>query len=102
MKHTPAPWHMMETEPGIEAEMDVFVVTPRYAGGTGLIARVVNADDATLIASAPDLLAALQAIADANAAKDAYQDNGWRLAHEKFAAFARAAIAAATGRDGRP
>ena len=60
MKHTPAPWHMMETEPGIEAEMDVFVVTPRYAGGTSLIARVVNADDAPIIAAAPALLEALQ------------------------------------------
>ena len=57
--HTPGPWHMVETEPGIAAEMDVFVTTPRYAGGTALIARVVDADDAALIAAAPDLLAVL-------------------------------------------
>ena len=60
--HTPGPWHMMETEPGIVAEMDVFVTTPRWAGGTGLIARVMNADDALLIKAAPDLLEALQTI----------------------------------------
>ena len=61
-RHTPAPWHMMETEPGIDAEMDVFVTTPRYAGGKGLIARVMHADDALLIKAAPDLLEALQII----------------------------------------
>lgn len=60
MQHTPGPWHLVETEPGIDAEMDVFVTTPRYAGGTGLIARVINAEDARLIAAAPDLLKVAQ------------------------------------------
>jgi hypothetical protein len=86
MKHTPGPWHMVETEPGIDAEIDVFVETPRYAGGTGLIARVMNADDALLIAAAPDLLAALQTIA-------ASTSSGGTLNR-----IALAAIAAATGR----
>ena len=62
-KHTPAPWHLVETESGIDAEMDVFVTTPRYAGGTALIARVTNADDALLIAAAPNLLKGMKRIA---------------------------------------
>lgn len=87
--HTPSPWHMVETEPGIDAEMDVFVTTPRWAGGTGLIARVVHAEDAALIAAAPDLLAALKAIAHDEAAMQGF--------HEEFRAFVRATISAATG-----
>ena len=86
-QHTPGPWHLVETEPGIDAEMDVFVTTPRYAGGTGLIARVMNADDAQLISAAPDLLRELQILAD-------YAErSGARVG------AARAAIAKATGKD---
>lgn len=77
MNHTPGPWHLVETEPGIDAEMDVFVTVPRYAGGTALVARVMHADDALVIAAAPELLAALQMVAriwshdqTANAAPD--------------------------------
>jgi len=66
INHTPSPWHLMETEPGIDADMDVFTTTPRYAGGKGLIARVVDADDAVLIAAAPDLLEALQNMVEAH------------------------------------
>jgi hypothetical protein len=66
INHTQGPWHLMETEPGIDAEIDVFVTTPRWAGGTGLIARVMNADDALLIAAAPDLLEALQNMVEAH------------------------------------
>jgi hypothetical protein len=54
--------------------------------------------NARLISAAPDLLAALHAIADAGeSAANSYPGDGWRLAHEKFAAFARAAISKATG-----
>ena len=58
--HTLGPWHFVETEPGIDAEMDVFTVTPRYAGGTALVARIMHADDAVVIAAVPDMLAALK------------------------------------------
>ena len=85
--HTPGPWHMMETEPGIDAEMDVFTTTPRWAGGKGLIARVVHADDALLITAAPDLLEALQTIMAEVAGCE--RDAKWETA--------RAAIAKATG-----
>lgn len=88
-KHTPGPWHLMETEPGIVAEMDVFVTTPRWAGGIGLIARVMNADDAVLIAAAPDLLAVLKAVADDGVAMRGF--------HEQFRAEIHAVIAKATG-----
>jgi hypothetical protein len=87
IKHTPSPWHLMETEPGIDAEMDVFVTTPRYAGGIGLIARVINADDAMLIAAAPDLLEALQTIMASVAGCE--REAKWESA--------RAAISKATG-----
>lgn len=52
--------------------------------------------NARLAAAAPDLLAALQQIAQSDAAAHSYPGDGWRLAHEKFAAFARAAIARAS------
>lgn len=83
--HTPGPWHLIETEPGIDADMDVFVTTPRYAGGKGLIARVVDADDAVLISAAPAMLEALQRIADSTS-------EGGNLNR-----IARVAIAAAIG-----
>lgn len=57
---TPGPWHLTETEPGIDADMDIFTMAPRYAGGTALVARVMHADDALVIAAAPDMLAALK------------------------------------------
>lgn len=84
MNHTPGPWHMVETEPGIEAEMDVFVTMPRWAGGTGLIARVMDADDAALIACAPEMLKALQRITHP-------------MADDDDLAFALDVIARATG-----
>lgn len=87
MSHTPKPWHLMETEPGIQAEMDVFVTTPRWAGGIGLIARVIDADDAQLIAAAPDLLEALQTIMASVAGCE--RNAKWEAA--------RAAISKATG-----
>ena len=90
INHTPSPWHLMETEPGIEAEMDVFVTTPRYAGGKGLIARVVDADDARLIAAAPDLLKALiELVDDLGTPEDGIQADLMKAA--------RAAISKATG-----
>ena len=89
--HTPGPWHMMETEPGIDAEMDVFVTTPRYAGGKALIARVIDADDATLIAAAPYMFEALQTIV-ANAAS-VQMDPQWAVR------VARAAMNKAKGEE---
>jgi hypothetical protein len=74
INHTPSPWHLIKTEPGIDADMDVFTTTPRYAGGKGLIARVVNADDTMLIAAAPDLLKALiELVDDLGAPEDGIQ-----------------------------
>lgn len=93
MQHTPGPWHLVETEPGIDAEMDVFVTTPRYAGGTGLIARVINADDAQLIAAAPDLLDALQALMNATLPGMPVDPVRVAAAHKQ----ARSSIAKATG-----
>jgi hypothetical protein len=89
INHTPSPWHLMETEPGIDADMDVFTTTPRYAGGKGLIARVVDADDAVLIAAAPDLLEALRVIVANASSVQMYPQ--WAVD------VARAAISKATG-----
>ena len=83
---------MVETEPGIDAEMDVFVTTPRWAGGTGLIARVMNAEDALLIAAAPEMLAALQMVD-----RIWSRDQTANLAPESPLAKVRAAIAKTTG-----
>jgi hypothetical protein len=89
INHTPSPWHLIKTEPGIDADMDVFTTTPRYAGGKGLIARVVNADDTMLIAAAPDLLKALiELVDDLGAPEDGIQADLMKSA--------RAAIAKAT------
>lgn len=93
--HTPGPWHLVETEPGIDAEMDVFVTVPRYAGGTALVARVMHADDALVIAAAPELLAALQA-ADKWVAMY-HTLPGHEAASENMSRVIRAAIAQATG-----
>ena len=93
MHHTPGPWHLVETEPGIAAEMDVFVTTPRWAGGTALIARVINADDAQLISAAPELLIALQALMNASLPGMPIDPVWIASAHKQ----ARAAIVKATG-----
>jgi hypothetical protein len=64
----------------------------------GTVILTFTAKQIPTIAAAPDLLAALHAIADAGeSAANSYPGDGWRLAHEKFAAFARAAISKATG-----
>lgn len=90
-KHTPGPWTVTEVGPA-----------PRYmiAGAATSVAMTYGQSgqqaDARLIAAAPELLAALQAIADAEG--DATADradvrDGWRLAHAKLCGYARAAIA---------
>ena len=95
--YTPGPWHITETEPGIDADMDVWTTTPRYAGGKGLIARVIEADDARLIAAAPEMLDALQALETmalrtAKAFPNAPGVGDWKQA----ALVARAALAKAS------
>ena len=92
INHTPSPWHLMETEPGIDADMDVFTTTPRYAGGKRLIARVVDGDDALLIAAAPDLITALSELVNYYGVLPNV-DNGL----DERLTNARAAISKATG-----
>jgi len=97
INHTPSPWHLMETEPGIDADMDVFTTTPRYAGGKGLIARVVDADDARLIAAAPDLLKALIELVDDLGTPGEFLDPNEDGIQADLMKAARAAISKATG-----
>lgn len=83
--HTPGSWKIIETEPGIAADMDV-------VADTGLIARVIAADDAVLIAAAPDLLAALCALLR-DCEHLGFEGKNTASVKQR----ARAAIAAATG-----
>lgn len=75
-KHTTGPW---KTGDGYSAHK-----TTVFTGRSVLIARAESEDDARLISSAPDLLAALQAFMD---------DANTR----EVRAMARSAIAKATG-----
>ena len=87
-QHTPGPWSLQPI--GDETECNIL------GAGRELIATVSD-NDAPIIAAAPDLLAALQAIADAGPDEGCKMGDGWRAAHDKFTSFARAAIAKARG-----
>lgn len=91
-KHTPGPWHI--------ARFDATTVEIRSERGL-IVAEVGNTsteDDANarLIAAAPELLSALQRIADRNLTYLSGKVMGDQISYEDVAA-ARAAIAKATG-----
>lgn len=95
MKHSPGKWEpefVGHGGPG-DNPVEFWEVT----NGHARIAENMTEADARLIAAAPELLAALQAIADAESAGSAYPGDGWRLAHEKLCGYARAAIAKIKG-----
>jgi len=89
-KHTPGPWTFIES--------DDARIPDRIIGANGapvVSGSIVGRDDAALIASAPDLLAALEA-ADAWVAM--YHDEpGHDAASRCMTKVIRAAIAKATG-----
>jgi hypothetical protein len=92
LKHTPGPWNT--TGNGLVYSVDEVVADATF----GCMNGETTIANARLIASAPDLLAALQEIAAAGYdSAHSYPGAGWLIAHEKFAAFARAAISKATG-----
>jgi len=78
-QHTPGPWQVCDYELGLKA-----ISTPNIKH---YIATEIDAADARLIAAAPDLLAALQSIAEI----------GPSLDFVGVREFALAAIAQATG-----
>jgi len=95
-QHTPTPWHVAKDDPtaifnsmgGYITRIDGNAVQTRAAieGNTAFIVRACNAHD--------ELVAALQAIADSHQTADTYTErDGWEKAHDKFVAFARAALA---------
>jgi hypothetical protein len=89
--HTPGPWR---TSKGRQGDMRV---VQAYAP-IGFIAKACNANDATLIASAPDLLAALGELIAEWDYRHADEDHrtGYTL-DTNGVRMARAAIARATG-----
>ena len=100
-KHTPGPWAKIQA-------IDITAADIRTVSGT-TVATAYGHDlettkaNTALIASSPDLLAALEQIAEACELikedvghKDPFRD-GWGQAHAKLGAFARAAIAKAKG-----
>lgn len=84
-KHTPGPWEIIggnvysrETKPG------------RAAHVSALICRNPTDDDANLIAAAPELLTALEALAQRYRGSVALNDEHAALAEQAFAAIAKA------------
>ena len=87
-KHTPGPWAIRETATHIAViGANNEALFHEYKGNTGV------KEDARLIAAAPDLLNALQAIVKSLADQD---DEGM-IEHAQQMIDARAAIAKATG-----
>lgn len=101
-KHTPGPWLATGWE------NTVVNIPDTHHGGhlticvypaSGQAPRSEAVANARLIAAAPDMLEALKAIAEAcEANADSAMGEGWIKAHEKFGAFAHAALAKATGK----
>ena len=84
MAHTPGPWRV--------GDAGCSVFGPKKSDGSlpAVIATKVRPGNATLIAAAPDLLAALEAI-------ERGLTNGQKERGETFQSIARAAIAKAKG-----
>ena len=95
--HTPGPWRVGGKTPDrTDAYFPESVrdITAYLGGGvTMVIAREVEADDARLIAAAPELLAALQWIAAHEHDAHTIVDPGSRALVNAMIANARAAIA---------
>jgi hypothetical protein len=88
-KHTPGPWFVDARQEGLAIRHDSKMICqiPGYGVGTRI-------DDARLIAAAPELLSALQDIA--NYTSDTHADCAAKVLDEN-AKIARLAIAKATG-----
>lgn len=87
--HTPGPWPL-----GRARTCDHYTIGDRAP----YIAAVRKEADARLIAAAPDLVAALREIADAEPAGAVPAGGaltGWQAAHAKLCGYARAALAKA-------
>lgn len=104
MPHTPGPWKFRPETNAIVGAKHLVGKSGNYVYETighlsesPFITLDERFSNARLIAAAPELLAALQAIADAESAGSAYPGDGWRLAHEKLCGYARAAIAKIKG-----
>ncbi len=90
-QHTPGPWEVCDYELGLKA-----ISTPNIKH---YLATEIDAADARLIAAAPDLLAALQAVWEffEPVYVSAMADDNERTAQDELMDTVRAAIAEATG-----
>lgn len=93
-KHTPGPWRYVRANPSpTTGEHMIGGGLPGYLAevrdcGSGDVAA-----NARLIAAAPDMLAALRAIAASEPAADCTMSAEWIAAHAKLCGFARAELA---------
>jgi hypothetical protein len=102
MNHTPGPWTVVadDTVYAFPPSTDPKAIAAGYANDAQLIAEVSVAEDARLIAAAPDLLEAMEAVSDE---WDAYIGSGDTEGHDdpvlvgEKVADLRAAIAKAKG-----
>lgn len=91
--HSTGPWTSMVTDTMGDTPA-LWDIVQRSSGGTVAEIQSHNPDDAALVAAAPDLLAALQALVGEADLGEIDHDDGTRA----LLAQARAAIARATGR----
>ena len=91
--HSTGPWTAMVTDTMGDTPA-LWDIVQRSSGGTVAEIQSHNPDDAALVAAAPDLLAALQALVGEADLGEIDHDDGTRA----LLAQARAAIARATGR----
>lgn len=92
--HTPGPWNAVEVgDTGGENPMPVYEV--QTMDGHKRICEYIRPDDARLCAAAPELLEALQSIAECCDEDHAARDYASR--QTEIRGIARAAIAKATG-----
>lgn len=90
--HSTGPWTAMVTDTMGDTPA-LWDIVQRSSGGTVAEIQSHNPDDAALVAAAPDLLAALQALVGEADLGEIDHDDGTRA----LLAQARAAIARATG-----
>lgn len=97
-KHTPGPWFYEDYHVWAGDDKEDGAIT---SGGCGCCndwdEGVVRKEDARFIASAPDMLEALENIAN-HYDMDGYGDKAWKELALEMAEIARAAIAKATGK----
>ena len=93
--HSTGPWTAMVTDNlALDGTPALWDIVQRSSGGTVAEIQSHNPDDAALVAAAPDLLAALQALVGEADLGEIDHDDSTRA----LLAQARAAIARATGR----